>query len=43
VREEDVLVLHVVCGALHAGFLGGVIVSNCTLGHGKQDSRKKPR
>jgi hypothetical protein len=39
VREGDVPVLHVVYSALHAGFSGGVVVSNCTLGHGEQDSR----
>jgi hypothetical protein len=40
VREGDVPVLYVVCGALHAGFSGGIVMPNYTLGHREQDARK---
>jgi hypothetical protein len=41
VRKGDVPVFYVVCGALYAGFSGGIVVPNYTLGHGEQDARKK--
>jgi hypothetical protein len=38
VRKDDILVHYVVCAALYAGFLGGVVVLGYTLGHSEQEA-----